>query len=58
MDQVLNLIDNLGCAVSFDQDIYNIISEETQAFFAGQKTAQDVAGIIQSRATIYVNEQR
>lgn len=58
VDQVLNLIDNLGCAVSFDQDIYNIISEEAQAFFAGQKTAQDVAGIIQSRATIYVNEQR
>ncbi len=58
VDQIIELINNVSGTVSFDQDIYNIISEEAQAFFEGQKTAQDVAGIIQSRATIYVNEQR
>ena len=58
VDQIMELINNLDSAVSFDQDIYDIISEEIQPFFEGQKTAQDVAGIIQSRVTIYVNEQK
>lgn len=39
-------------------DIYNIITEEMGAFYKGQKSAKDVAGIIQSRAKIYVNENR
>ncbi len=58
VDQLLELINNVTGSLSFDQDIYNIIAEEVQPFFEGQKTAQDVASIIQSRATIYVNEQR
>ena len=58
MDQIVELINNASGASAFDQDIYDIISEEAQAFFEGQKTAQDVAAIIQSRASIYVNEQR
>lgn len=58
VDQIVELINNASGASAFDQDIYNIISEEAQAFFEGQKTAQDVAAIIQSRASIYVNEQR
>ena len=58
VDMIMELINNMDTAVSFDQDIFDIISEEVQAFFEGQKTAQDVAGIIQSRVTIYVNEQK
>lgn len=58
VDMIMDLINNVDSAVSFDQDIYDIISEEVQPFFEGQKTAQDVAGIIQSRVTIYVNEQK
>lgn len=37
--------------------VLTIIEEETQAFFEGQKTAEDVAKIIQSRVTIYINER-
>ena len=36
--------------------ISNIIIEETSAFFSGQKTAEEVADIIQSRVNIYINE--
>ena len=43
------------CA-SFDPQISNIIIEEASAFFAGQKTAEEVAEIIQKRVSIYVNE--
>ncbi len=35
-----------------------LMQEETAAFFGGQKNAKDVAHIVQSRAQIYVNENR
>jgi hypothetical protein len=35
-----------------------IVDEETAAFFAGQKTAREVAEIIESRVQVYVNEVR
>lgn len=41
-----------------DEELLNIIQEETAPYFAGQKNAKDVANIIQSRAQIYVNENR
>ena len=36
----------------------NIIQSECEAFFAGQKTAEDVGKLLQSKLTIYINEQR
>ncbi len=41
-----------------DNQMYNIITEETESFFAGQKSAREAADIIQSRIQIYVNENR
>ena len=41
-----------------DQQIINIITEEAESFFNGQKSAADVANIIQNRVQIYVNENR
>lgn len=35
-----------------------IINEEVALFFAGQKSASDIARVIQSRVEIYVNESR
>jgi hypothetical protein len=43
---------------TYDNEIDQIISEETGAFFSGQKSAKDVAGIIQNRVSTYVNENR
>ncbi len=48
-------IENRGYA---NENITNILKEETAPFFEGQKTAQEVAGIIQSRVQIYVDENR
>ncbi len=42
----------------FDEDIDNIITEEVSAYLAGQKSAQEVASIIQSRVQIYINEHK
>ncbi len=40
------------------QTIIEIVQEEAGAYFAGQKTAEEVAEIIQSRVEIYVSENR
>ncbi len=42
----------------FDSSIIDIIVEEASPFFAGQKTAEQAADIIQSRVQIYVNENQ
>lgn len=42
----------------YDESLLNMIKEEAAPYFAGQKSAQDVSAIIQSRAQIYVNENR
>ena len=40
----------------YNAEIMSIITEEAAAYFAGQKTAQQAADIIQSRVDIYVKE--
>ena len=42
----------------YNEDLLNIIKEEAAAYFAGQKSAEEVSKIIQSRVNIYVNENR
>lgn len=42
----------------YDENLEGIINEEAAAFFEGQKTAAEVADIIQSRAQVYINESR
>lgn len=40
------------------EDIIDIINEEAEPFFEGQKSVDEVVKIIQSRATIYINEKQ
>ena len=51
------IIENTENTMSYDSSILNIITEETSAFFAGQKSAADTAKIIQDRVRTYVSEQ-
>lgn len=44
------------CAGSVNNELNNIITEETEAFFKGQKSAKETAEIIQNRIHIYVKE--
>ncbi len=41
-----------------NDEIIQIISEEAAPFYAGQKTVDEVVQIIQSRVSLYVNENR
>lgn len=39
-----------------DVEVYNIILEEAGAYFTGQKSAEDVAALIQNRVSLYISE--
>ncbi len=56
VNRVLGYFDNVTQIGNYNDSINQIIREEADAFFSGQKTAKEVADIIQSRVQIYVNE--
>ena len=56
-DQVLELINSTNRVYSYDQEIFDIISDDAGAFFEGQKSAEETAALIQNRVSLYVNEQ-
>ena len=58
IDQIVEMMTSTTKAVYFNNDIQNIISEDTAAFYEGQKSAEEVAKIIQSRAQLFVDEHR
>ncbi|QUL54877.1 extracellular solute-binding protein [Paenibacillus tritici] len=51
--EMMDTADNFAM---MDVKIINIIGEEAGAFFSGQKTAEEVAKLIQNKATTYLNE--
>jgi hypothetical protein len=57
-DQVMGLINSTNRIYSYDQEIFKIISEDTAAYFSGQKSAEEIAKLIQNRVSLYVNEQK
>lgn len=57
-DRILELINTTTKYYKSDESIFEIVKEEAAPFFEGQKSAEDVAKLVQSKATLYVNEQR
>lgn len=51
-------LESLSQCYQEDTAMVDIIIEEATAFFSGQKTAEEVAELIQSRVSIYVAESR
>ena len=56
--QLEAILKEAKAAKSIDETVMGIIEEEAGAFFSGQRSARDVAGIIQSRVQIYMNENK
>ena len=56
IDGVRHLIEIARPLSRESEEIYAIIGEEAAPYFAGQKSAEEVAKIIQSRVQIYVSE--
>lgn len=56
LDALYQMIDVPGGKQTFDNVVWNIISEEAEYYFNGQKSVEDVAKTIQNRAGIYISE--
>ena len=56
--KVLDLIKSATTVSRYDENIYNILEEEAAAYFEGQKSAEEVAEIIQNRVSNYIAENR
>ena len=56
VDEVLEFVYSVNRKSSYNTELNNIISEEAESFFEGQKSAEDVAKIIQSRAQLFISE--
>ncbi len=55
IDAAVAMIESIKKHPYLNDDIMNIINEDMGAFFSGQKSAQEVAGIIQNRVQLYVD---
>ena len=58
IDSVTDFITHITTTGTWDDELNQIVDEEAAPFFAGQKSAADVAKVIQSRLQIYINEKK
>ena len=57
-DKILELVNTTTKVRDYDSEIMTMIFSEAEAFFSGQKTAEEVGQLLQSKISIYINEQR
>ena len=57
VDLVKAAIENATGTGEVDEQIFTILQGETEPFFKGQKTADEVSAVIQSRINLYLKEQ-
>lgn len=56
IDRAVGFIKGLHNSAFEDAVIMDIIREEADSFFQGQRTAEDAAGLIQNRVQLYLSE--
>lgn len=58
VDRVREMIETAQPDIEMESKLFDIINEEAQAYFDGQKSAEDAAALIQNRVQTYLNETR
>ncbi len=58
LDQVIAHIESVDTAIFDDAYVMNIVDEEMGGYFSGQKPAEEVAKVIQSRVQLYLQEKQ
>lgn len=56
VNELYEIINLSGGKFVFDTNIWEIIEEETEFYFGGEKTVQEVVEVIQNRVQNYINE--
>ena len=57
-DELKTYIEGIRDPYTYDATIMEIINEEGAKYFAGEQTSQQAADMIQSRASLYLSEQK
>ena len=57
-DNLFNFLSSVKNTSYSDENISKIVDEEIASFFAGSKSAADVANMIQNRVQLYLNENK
>ena len=57
-EKLRGVVESADRAVDMNATVAGIVRTEAAAFFAGQKSAEEVARLIQSKVSLYVSEQR
>ena len=55
-DKIMAFVGSVSGVLTHDETLWNIVSESASEYFAGYRTAQDTARIIQNRAMRYMAE--
>ena len=58
VDELIAYVESVTTVPFEDEHVLNIINEELGSYFSGQKKAEDVAAVIQSRVQMYVLENQ
>ena len=56
-EQILDMVEKIDCVAVGDKEVLDIVMDCSGSFFAGDKTAEEAAAVIQSRVKIYLSEQ-
>lgn len=57
-DQIMDLYNKVDRMAGVDTSVYNIVKEVAGSYFAGDRSLDDAADLIQNKVTTYVNENR
>ncbi len=52
------IVESISGRRGYQEKIFEILNEDCAPFFAGQKSAQETAAVVQSRIQTYINENR
>jgi len=56
VDDIMEMLNTAKSSLTSDETLFSMIAEEAESYFSGQKSVDEVADIIQSRAGMYVSE--
>jgi len=56
-DKLMELYEGTHTVVTYNQEIFDLINDEAATFFAGQRSAEETARMLQSRVGLYIAEQ-
>lgn len=58
VERFLDLLNHIRNVAIYDDTVMSIIMEESEDFFAGNKTAEETAKVIQAKVSLYVAERQ